>query len=133
MRTRLFAFLFLFLLLMGGCGKKEKSTDELIADLKAGEKERIIAARLLPHHKGDAARVVPALITALKDKDSDVRRSAVLGLGSFGEQAKEAVSALQELYRVERDARVRASTYHSLEKIDPTAVPKTTEHASAGQ
>ena len=79
MQTRL--VLLLCLLACGGCGKK-KSTDELIADLKSGqERERIIAVRLLPQRKGDAAKVVPALIEALKDKEDDVRWSAALGLG----------------------------------------------------
>ena len=60
----------------------------------------------MPQRKGDAAKVVPALIEALKDKDGDVRRSAALGLGSFGEQAKDAIPALQAAQH-DRDARVR--------------------------
>ncbi len=95
MRVRTWFVLLLCLLACGGCGKK-KSTDELIEDLKAPqERERIIAVRLLPQRKGDAAQIVPALIEALKDKEGDVRRSAALGLGSFGEQAKDAIPALQ--------------------------------------
>ena len=49
----------------------------------------------LPNRKQDAAQVVPALIEALKDKESDVRRSTANGLGSFGEQARDAIPALQ--------------------------------------
>jgi len=57
-----------------GCGKRAHSTPELIADLKSPEeKDRIVAVRLLPQRKGDAAQVVPALIEALKDKVNDVR------------------------------------------------------------
>src|SRR5207245_10211648 len=78
-----------------GCGK-QKSTNQLIADLKSSdERDRIVAVRLLQHREGDAAQVVPALIEALKDNDGDVRWSAAIGLGYFGEQATDAIPALQ--------------------------------------
>jgi HEAT repeat protein len=110
--------LLLCLLACGGCGKK-KSTDELLEDLKGSqERDRIIAVRLLPQHKGDAAQVVPALIQALKDKDSDIRWSAAIGLGYFGEQAKDAIPALQATQR-DRDARVREAAGVALSRIDP--------------
>jgi HEAT repeat protein len=62
--------------------------------------------------------VVPALIEALKDKDGDVRRSAALGLGSFGEEARDAVPALQAAQR-DNDARVREAARIALSRIDP--------------
>jgi HEAT repeat protein len=108
----------LLCLLAAGCAR-EKSTPELIADLKSGqEKERVIAVRTLPHRKGDAAQVVPALIEALKDSDSDVRRSAAIGLGELGERAAEAIPALQTALK-DRDARVRESAGVALSRIDP--------------
>jgi hypothetical protein len=114
--------LLLGLLACAGCGK-QKSTDELIADLKApGERDRIVAVRLLPQHKGDAARVVPALIAALKDKQDDVRWSAAIGLGYFGEQARDAIPALQAAQR-DRDARVREGASVALSRIDPARFP----------
>ena len=117
MRKRLRFLLVLGLAAFGGCGKK--STDELIQDLNSPQdRDRIIAARSLPQRSGDAARVVPALIEALKDKDGDVRRSAALGLGSFGEQAKEAIAALQTAQH-DRDARVREAAGIALARIDP--------------
>lgn len=112
-----------FLLLLGllacvGCGKK-KSTDELIGDLKSSqEKDRIIAVRLLPQRKGDAAQVVPALIESLKDKEDDVRWSAAIGLGYFGEQARDAIPALQAAKR-DHDSRVREAAAVALSRIDP--------------
>ena len=119
MRVRTRFVLLLCLLACGGCGKK-KSTDELIADLKGHqEKERIIAVRLLPERKGDAAQVVPALIEALKDKDGDIRWSAAIGLGYFGEQANDAIPALQAAQR-DHDARVREAAGVALSRIDPT-------------
>jgi hypothetical protein len=102
-----------------GCGKGEKSTPELISDLKSPEeKDRIIAVRLLPGHKGDAAEVVPAMIEALKDKKSDVRWSAAIGLGYFGEDAKAAIPALQAVLK-DPDARVREAAGVALSRIDP--------------
>lgn len=103
-----------------GCGKHEKSTPELIADLKSPEeKDRIIAVRLLPGRKGDAAQVVPAMIEALKDKKTDVRLSAAIGLGYFGDSAKEAIPGLQVLL-MDHDARVREAAGVALSRIDPT-------------
>lgn len=108
----------------GGCSRG-KSTTELTADLKSGdEKSRIIAARTLPRRNGDAAEVVPALIAALKDKAPDIRHDAALGLGSFGEQAKEAIPALQAAAKSDRDIRVRKAASVALSRIDPSAVSK---------
>jgi HEAT repeat protein len=117
MRVRIRFVLLLCLLACGGCGKK--STAQLIEDLKSPqERDRIIAARLLPQRKGDAAQVVPALIEALKDKGSDIRLSAAIGLGYFGEQARDAIPALQAAQR-DHDARVREAASVALNRIDP--------------
>jgi HEAT repeat protein len=113
-------------LLACGCGNK--STDELVTDLKSPqERDRIIAVRLLPQRKGDAARVVPALIEALQDTDGDVRWSAAIGLGYFGEQGKDAIPALQAAKR-DRDARVREGAGVALSRIDPTRFPAPKPH-----
>jgi HEAT repeat protein len=118
MRVRTRFVLALCLLACGGCGKK--STAQLIEDLKSPEeRDRIIAVRLLPQRKGDAAQVVPALIGALKDKGNDIRLSAAIGLGYFGEQARDAIPALQEAQR-DRDVRVRDAAGVALSRIDPT-------------
>jgi HEAT repeat protein len=119
MRGRAGFVLVLGLLACCGCGKT-KSTDQLIEDLKSGqEKDRLIAVRLLQQRKGDAAKVVPALIEALKDKDNDIRLSAAIGLGYFGEQAKDAIPALQQAAQQDRDARVREAAGVALSRIDP--------------
>ena len=112
------------LLTCTGCGKT-KPTDDLIADLDSTqEKDRIIAVRTLPQRKGDAAKIVPALIKSLKDKQGDVRRSAAIGLGYFGEQAAEAIPALQAAQK-DRDARVREAAGVAISRIDPNIAPKT--------
>jgi HEAT repeat protein len=122
MRVRTPFVLLLCWLACEGCGKK-KSTDELIANLKSAEKrERIIAVRLLPQRKEDAAKVVPALIGVLRDKQGDMRWSAAIGLGLFGEEARDAIPALQAAQH-DRDARVREAAGVALSRIDPTKFP----------
>jgi HEAT repeat protein len=113
-------------------GHRQKSTAELIADLKSHEeKDRLIAVRLLPQRKGDAALTVPALVEALKDTEPDIRWSAAIGLGNLREQAGEAVPALQAALK-DRDARVREAAGVALSRIDPTrftAPSKQARHA----
>jgi HEAT repeats len=122
MRVRACYVLLLGALACAGCGK-EKSTPELLNDLKgAGERDRVIAVRTLPGRKGDAAQVVPALIDALKDKEPDIRWSAAIGLGTFGDQAKDAIPALQAALS-DRDARIREAAGKALTRIDPAKFP----------
>ena len=122
MGVRTCFFLLLCLLTCAGCSG-QKSTDELLADLKGTQpRERIIAVRLLQHRKGDAAQVVPALIETLKDREGDMRKDAAIGLGYFGEQAKEAIPALQAAQK-DRDARVREAAGVALSRIDPARFP----------
>jgi HEAT repeats len=123
MRGQTGLVLLLCLLACGGCNQ-QKSTDELIADLKSGkEGEGVVAARTLPRGKGDAAKVVPALIEALSHRGQDVRRSSALKLGEFREQAKDAIPALQNAEKVDADARVREAAGIALSRIDPERFP----------
>ena len=125
MRVKTSFLLLLGLLACGGCGKN-KSTDELIGDLKSSPQEidRVKAVRLMPQEQEDAAQVVPALIAVLKDKNVTVRRSAAIRLGYLGKDAKEAIPALQEALH-DRDARVREAAGVALSRIDPKLAPKT--------
>lgn len=124
MRMRIGFIAFLGLLACSGCSR-EKSTAQLLEDLKApAERDRLIAVRLLPQRKGDAAQVVPGLIEALKDKDGDIRVSAAIGLGSFGEQARDAIPSLKAAQKKGRDARVREAAGIALSRIDPSVAPK---------
>ena len=109
------------MLACAGCGKK--STDQLIGDLKSSEeRDQLIAVRLLPDRKADGAKIVPALIEALKSKGNDVRLSAAIGLGNFGDQARDAIPALQTAQH-DRDARVREAAGIALSRIDPEKFP----------
>jgi HEAT repeat protein len=119
-------------LVIEGCGA-DKSTEELIEDLKSGnEKDRITAVRTLQVSSEDAEKIVPTLIVALKDKDGDVRRSAAIKLGLYGEQAREAIPALKFALN-DRDARVRRAAADALAKIDPNSVPKGDAEKASGQ
>ena len=83
MRVRTRLVLLLCLLVCGGCGQ-QKSTNELIADLKSPqERDRIIAVRLLPQRKGDAAKIVPALKKMNLLSDRQRQRFADLGILQF--------------------------------------------------
>ena len=129
MRAQTGLVLSLCLLACGGCGK-QKSTDELIKDLKSGtEIEGIIAARTLP--QGEAEKVVPALILALRHRSNDARRSAAIKLGGFHEQAKDAIPALQKLEEKDGDARVREAAGIALSRIDPERFPYTVKVGTA--
>jgi HEAT repeat protein len=132
MRLRTGLLLALGLLAFAGC-RKEKSTDEMISDLKsqqATDRDRTIAIRTLPQRKGDAARVIPALTEALTDKDGEIRRSAAIGLGYFGDQAKDAVPLL-EAAQHDKDIRVREAATVALSRIDPAHFPDPYKQAPA--
>ena len=63
--------------------------------------------------------VVPTLITALQDKDKDVRIATVEALGKIGKDAIPAlISALQD-----KDKDVRTDTVYALGKIGKDAIP----------
>ena len=121
------------LLACGGCGKT-KSTDELIQDLNSDhEGDRVKAARLLGLRKNEGRKAVPALTAALKDKQSDVRWSAAIGLGYFGEEARDAIPALQEAALRDRDARVREAARVAVSRIDPKLAPSASTAKGAGK
>jgi HEAT repeat protein len=116
---------FVMLISVSGCGgcSGAKSTDELVVDLKSGSPgDRIKAVRLLQQRKNDPDHVVPALIEAFKDKDADVRLSAAIGLGYFGDQAKDAIPTLQVAQR-DPDKRIREAAGNALSRIDPNLGP----------
>jgi HEAT repeat protein len=130
MKRQMRWLLFFCLLILAGCSK-EKSTDELIADVKSNdEKDRIIAVRLLPQRKGAATpQIVSALTDALKDKHGDIRWSAAIGLGSLGAEARDAIPALQTAQR-DSDGRVREAARVALSRIDPERFPTATQRSA---
>jgi HEAT repeat protein len=71
---------------------------------------------------GDAA-VLGALLGALKDRDAGVRREAILALMKCGPAAREAIPALTEVQRHDRDAQVRAYAAKALDRLRAPADP----------
>ncbi len=131
MRVRTRWVLLLSLLACAGCGKT-KSTDELITDLKSSQdRDQTTAVRTLPRRKGDAAKVIPALIEALGDKSGGVRQGAAIGLGSFGEQAKAAVPALQSPARRPRRPRPQEPSASPC-RHRPGSIPRPAQAAGPG-
>jgi hypothetical protein len=115
-----------------GCGKPEKPTTQLMAELRGDDgSQRIVATRLLAQRHKEPAEVIPALTAALRDNHKEVRRCAALGLGSFGEQAKEAVPALQALLK-DPDREVRDAAATAIGRIDPNAARKPANSRPAG-
>ena len=109
------------LLVCSGCGTK--STDDLIADLNsAQEADRIKAVRLLPDRKRDAAKIVPALIASLQEKDARVRGAAATALGLMGPRAAQAVPALTAALK-DPVPGVRLWSAGALGRIGPAAKP----------
>ena len=83
MRVRTGLVLLLCLLACVGCNNG-KSIDELIKDLLSGtEIDAVKAARTLPRGKGDAAKVVPALIEGLRIRATMSAAAPPSNLASF--------------------------------------------------
>jgi HEAT repeat protein len=61
--------------------------------------------------------VLPALISALQDGNADVRCEAIQALVKYGPGAKEAIPALTDVQRQDRDATVRAYAAEALAKL----------------
>jgi hypothetical protein len=61
--------------------------------------------------------VVPALVAALHDADSQVRGEAILALLKAGPDAKQAAGDLEALARNDRDSRIRAFAARAVEKL----------------
>ena len=116
MRIHILGVILLVSLTLAGCSKG-RSTDGLIVDLKsANEGHRINAVRLLQQRKGDASKVVPALIESLNDEHADIRWSAAIGLGYFGADAKTAIPALKKA-QGDTDARIREAARVAISRI----------------
>jgi len=64
------------------------------------------------------------------DGDTDIRHSAAIKLGRFGEQARDAIPALQKTQH-DGDARVREAATKALSRIDPEQFPLGTRQNSS--
>jgi HEAT repeat protein len=120
------ALLFVVLILaLGGCTRKSgpvtaggRPAAEWVADLASPDPAaRKKAARELGHIGAADKAAVPALVGALKDKDSGVREAAVLGLLAIGPPAAEAAPALTELRDHDPVPKVRQEAGKAVERV----------------
>jgi HEAT repeat protein len=96
--------------------------EDLIKKLASGDSDlRRQAAKELSEIGPEAKSAVPALTTALKDKDLFVRRFAAEALGKIGPEAKSAVPALKTALRDQKKEMQQAAV-EALGKMGPEAV-----------
>jgi HEAT repeat protein len=60
---------------------------------------------------------LPAILSALTDRDPAVRAEAILATMKCGQSAKEAIPVLAQLQKTDRDSRVREYAGKALEKL----------------
>jgi HEAT repeat protein len=112
-------------LLLTGCNKQDppvlshgKPVDHWIQTLQSSvSKQRKQAVAALGHVGAADPRAIPALMTAVKDRDAIVRQEAVLALLNIGPEAKEAVAALTEATK-DKDAKVRSYATKALSIVN---------------
>jgi len=98
--------------------KEENKLEELVKKLKNKKVAlRCWAAWALGKMGEKAGKVIPALIEALKDENTDVRSTVVLAFGNMGEKA---IPALIEASK-DKDANVRSKVVRALERMDDKA------------
>jgi vesicle coat complex subunit len=114
---------------MIGCGKAKppllaggKSVDHWVAALADSEvKVREEAVTKLGNVGTSDPAAIPALITALKDKNAEVRREAIFALTKSGNVAHDAVEPLTELQQHDQDPKVRELAAKGLKRLQTGA------------
>jgi HEAT repeat protein len=85
---------------------------------------RRAAATELAQFTGEADKVVPALIKALGDSDTEVRLNALESLTFYGDKAQPAAAVVSEMLRQDPDGKIRRRAAALLGAIkDPNQVP----------
>jgi HEAT repeat protein len=108
-----------------GCGRAKppllaggKSVDHWVAALADSKfKVREEAVTKLGNVGTSDAAAIPALITALKDKNPEVRREAIFALAKSGRAAQDAVEPLAEIEQHDKDPRVREQAAKGLKML----------------
>lgn len=109
------------LVVAAGCSKSTSYwTEQAKADDPA---QRLRAIHALQEKTSEGPVVVPVLIEALGDKNTYVRRDAARALGTFGEQASDAVGPLTARLKDDEPS-VRKAAGQSLKSIDAAAATK---------
>jgi hypothetical protein len=118
------AVLVLLVIMMCGCTKGQpplaagKPVSHWVQALEDPDpKVRKTAATKLGNVGTADAQTLPALIKALKDKDTTVRSEVILALVKFGPEARGACPALEEIQRNDANAQVRNYAARALETL----------------
>jgi HEAT repeat protein len=108
-----------------GCGRAKppllaggKSVDHWVAALGDSKvKVREEAVTKLGNVGTSDPAAIPALITALKDKNPEVRREAIFALTKSGKAAQDAVGPLTDLQQHDKDAKIREQAAKGLKLV----------------
>lgn len=105
-----------FLFIAAGCAK---STAHWTEQMKSPDSvQRLHAVHALKVRVKEPHVAVPALVDALKDEDTFIRRDAARALGKFGPDAVDAVPPLRVLL-TDKEPSVRKAAAQSLKQIEP--------------
>jgi HEAT repeat protein len=118
-----------------------KKVAQLIKDLKDNNATIRAAAaeelgRMTEVKPADVKPALPGLKTALKDKDANVRKAAIVTLNKAEADPKEFVPALVTMLRTDKDQGVRLAAVVTLGQIGPpakAAIPALVEIERAGK
>jgi HEAT repeat protein len=106
---------------LGGCGRVQPTMagSKWAAVLRDPDaKLRKKAAFTLGNIGPSDPAVLPALIGGLQDANADVRCEVIMALAKYGPGAREAIPALTEAQRQDRDATVRTCAAEALAKLE---------------
>jgi HEAT repeat protein len=112
---------------LGAIGRDSLEAAPVLIDLLKGDDAAVAAsaglalARIIPDDVDGLRQVVPILIEALKDKRTQVRSTAVVGLGLSGGAAVPALADLVKGHATDADSAWQAAA--ALELIGPPAQP----------
>lgn len=116
---------FLIIVVLVGCGERERSEADIQATLKQLDSPRpdvrANAVFELGNRENSADKAIQALQEALKDKSAKVRKAAALSLMEIGNQARSAVPVLKEAYKNEQNRDVALAIASTLRQIAPQA------------
>lgn len=127
--------LFALAILLSGCAGKEAPTLSggkpvsywVEACRNPDPKMRKKAVFKLGNVGASDAAVLPTLIGTLKDADAGVRCDAILALLKCGADAKDAIPALTDVQRQDRNTTVRAYAAKALEILQGSQMVQATE------
>jgi len=96
---------------------------DALRDRGTDASDRTLIARALAAFPGEAERMVSALMEALGDPSAEVRRAAIVSLGTFKENSAATVKALMRVLARDSDPNVREGAVRALATFGKEAAP----------